>query len=238
MPACPLLITSFLILFTLEHRLILTYAWHMCLGLLLRYRAWPVLLKTMLLEVNLQQVLFLPMCREASGDEPALPLLLISMANWDLWLATLPCWQEELSQRLLWVTHCRGMGCDVGVWGADSTVAPAVCPAPGLRTAGRELPASCWGITDCKVPLSKPWQLGSCRASSLGGCAGAGTDSRHQQPGSCSCPWVTALADLLRVLKLTSQHREGLGFSVCFASLPSYYNTFLSFPLLQIIYEQ
>lgn len=31
----------------------------MCLGFVLWFRVWPVLLKTMLLEVNLHQVLFL-----------------------------------------------------------------------------------------------------------------------------------------------------------------------------------
>ena len=83
------------------------------------------------------------MYREASGYDPALPLLLISMASWDLWLATLPCWQEEPSQRLLWVTHRRGMGHDTGARGAESAAGPAVCPAPGVWTAGLELPASC-----------------------------------------------------------------------------------------------
>lgn len=68
------------------------------------------------------------MCREAPGADRALPGLLIPMANWDLWLASLAFWQEELSQRLLWVTHRRGSGQNVGAWEADSTATPAVHP--------------------------------------------------------------------------------------------------------------
>lgn len=180
------------------------------------------------------------MCREASGDGLALPLLLISLANWDLCLAFLSWWQEKLCQRTLWVTHCSSMDYDARAWEVDGPTTPADHTAPGVWTAGHELPESCWGITDNEVRLCKPWQSGSCWASSSGGCAGPGRDSWHQQPSSCSCscPRVTAFANLLHVLKLTSQHKAGLGLSICFAHLPPFYNPFLSFKLLQIIYEQ
>jgi len=126
------------------------------------------------------------------------------------------------------------MGHDAG---ADSAATPAVCPSPRIRTAGRELPVSCGGITDRQAQLSKPWQPGSCRASSSGGCTGAGADSRHRQPSSVAGRGSQPSQNLPSVSKLTSQRRVGLGFSVSFASLPSYYDPFLSFPLLQIIYE-
>lgn len=83
------------------------------------------------------------MCRETSGDGLAPSVLLISMGNWDLCLASLPRWQEEPSHRLLWVTHRGATRNDAGAWGADSPAAPAVRPASGVQTAGRELPRSC-----------------------------------------------------------------------------------------------
>lgn len=68
------------------------------------------------------------MCREAPGANPALPGLLIPMASWDLWIASLACCQEELGWRLLWVTHHRESGQDAGACEADSAATPAVHP--------------------------------------------------------------------------------------------------------------
>lgn len=153
MPASSLLIMSFLILFTLEHRYILTYAWHVCPGLLFQYRAWPLLLKTMLLEVNLQQVL-----------SPPVVDTYVQRSLW--WWSGSP------------TTDFHGklgpLACYPAVLAGWTEPKAALGNTP---QAYRPWHGSSWGITDCEVPLSKSWKSGSCRASSSGGRAGAGIGS-------------------------------------------------------------
>lgn len=245
MPASSLLVMSFFILLALQHSFILTCA-DLCAKVSsCSAKCGQCCSRQCCWMSNHSKFYFClqrtSKCREASGDGPALPLLLISLAN-----RPLSCFsvlltgeaepEDALGNPLLqYGSWCRSLG----GWRPRR---PSWPPCSWCMDSWTWAAWKLLGIADNEVGLCKPWQSGSCRASSSGGRAGAGSDSWHQQPSSCSCscscPWVTAFANLLRVLKLTSQQKAGLGFSTCFAHLPSSCNTFLSFKLLQIINEQ
>lgn len=179
------------------------------------------------------------MCGEASGDDPALPLLLIFTANCNFWLVTLPYWQEKPSQGLPCVTHCR-------IWAMTWELGGLTALLSQLSTlllAYRQLDVSCPRAAEVSLTAKCLSLSHGSRAAAEGAARSAvpglgQTDRRHQQPGSCRCPWIVDPANLLCAFKLSSQHRMNVGFLICFASLLSYYNTFLSFPLSQIICEQ